>query len=537
MSVGSALFRLSSAVLIASLILGGGARAGYLSDAVLQLIAIPLLLVALWRLPGLLHHCRLLLPLAYCCAIFLLPLLQLVPLPPSVWTALPGREAIAETLQLVGAGLPWLPLSVAPHATWLSAASLIVPLAIFLGTAQLSRRERRLLSLITIGMSLCGVFLGLVQVALGPSRQLQFFPFTDPADAVATFANRNHFAALLYTVTLFASAWAMNTRALAGARRHVDTLDTTSLLWLLAGFTVLVILVAAQTMTRSRMGLTLTIVALLGALALAVRSQGDPSTTTARRLLLGATALALTFAAQFALFRVMERFAVDPVADTRLTFARTTIEAARAFMPLGSGLGTFVPVYAMFEKPEEVMPFYANRAHNDVLELWLEAGAAGLTLFAAFILWLTGRTFAVWRRDVGRGSSAIDTALARAASMAVVLLLVHSLVDYPLRTGAIMAVFAFACALLIDPPPETDLRPQADARNASRSPADAPYAAVSAGGEAAPRRRMPDGRAYPHGARTEPPTPLAPSPPPEDWSDMQWPEAWRKGKERTPPKS
>jgi hypothetical protein len=34
----------------------------------------------------------------------------------------------------------------------------------------------------------------------------------------------------------------------------------------------------------------------------------------------------------------------------------------------------------------------------------------------------------------------------------VVLLLVHSAVDYPLRTTAVMCTFAFACALMVEPP-------------------------------------------------------------------------------------
>jgi hypothetical protein len=33
----------------------------------------------------------------------------------------------------------------------------------------------------------------------------------------------------------------------------------------------------------------------------------------------------------------------------------------------------------------------------------------------------------------------------------IALLAAHSLVDYPLRTGAMMAIMAFACALLIAP--------------------------------------------------------------------------------------
>ena len=43
------LFLLCALVLVASLILGVSTRAGFLSDTLLQLIAIPLLLLALWQ--------------------------------------------------------------------------------------------------------------------------------------------------------------------------------------------------------------------------------------------------------------------------------------------------------------------------------------------------------------------------------------------------------------------------------------------------------------------------------------------------------
>ena len=54
-------------------------------------------------------------------------------------------------------------------------------------------------------------------------------------------------------------------------------------------------------------------------------------------------------------------------------------------MPLGSGLGTFVPVYAMFEKPEDAQDTYVNRAHNEILEIWLETGMLGLALIVVFV--------------------------------------------------------------------------------------------------------------------------------------------------------
>jgi hypothetical protein len=47
---GDLLFYLCAFVIVASLLLGGGTRGGFLSDAVLQFLAIPLLLVCLWKL-------------------------------------------------------------------------------------------------------------------------------------------------------------------------------------------------------------------------------------------------------------------------------------------------------------------------------------------------------------------------------------------------------------------------------------------------------------------------------------------------------
>jgi hypothetical protein len=45
----------------------------------------------------------------------------------------------------------------------------------------------------------------------------------------------------------------------------------------------------------------------------------------------------------------------------------------------------------------------------------------------------------------------LDLALARAAPIVIVLLLLHSVLDFPLRISALSVLFAIACAYLIAP--------------------------------------------------------------------------------------
>src|SRR5262249_39772321 len=134
--------------------------------------------------------------------------------------------------------------------------------------------------------------------------------------------------------------------------------------------------------------------------------------------------------------------------DGRITFVRLTLQAAKLFLPLGSGMGTFMPVYAGFEKPEDtLLDTYVNRAHNDVLEVILEAGAVGLILMVVFVAWFIRTAIKVWRRNIPEQE--FDIALARAATIVIGLILAHCLVDYPLRTGALMGILAFSCGLLM----------------------------------------------------------------------------------------
>jgi O-antigen ligase len=442
-------------VTVSSLVLGGGARSGYLSDAMLQLLSIPPLLGATWQLLCTQAGERRANPwgLAFCTALVGVPLVQLVPLPPAIWTMLPNRQAVVEALELVGGDLPWMPISVSPEATWLSALSLIPPVAVFLSTQSLSYAERRLMSLLVLAIGLISAFLGLVQVAQGPSSPLRFFAITNTSEAVGFFANRNHFAALVYALILLAACWATNGifRTRASLKRKIH--DTAAIAAVVTSVAIIVVLLSAEAMARSRAGLALTIVALLGAFALAWKEWCRVSRSTAG-LVVGGIALICLFIAEFTLYRIMERFAEDPLADSRISFARNTFTAAMEYLPFGSGIGSFVPVYGMYERPSDTMiDKFVNHAHNDILEICLEAGVLGIVLMGVFAVWVVKTSIEIWRSST---FGSIDLWLARGATIIVTLLAIHSFVDYPLRTGALMAVMAFACGLLAAPSAETD---------------------------------------------------------------------------------
>ena len=520
------LFYACASLLAACLIFGGATRSGFLADAILALLAIPLLAFGVWRLFDVDVTRQMRWALRFCVALVAVPLIQLIPLPGWLWTHLPHRELSAGSFSLIGNNVPWMPLSVSPEATWLSALSLLPPLSLFIGILLLGYRERRWLSLLVLSVGVISAFLGLIQVAQGEASPLRFYQFTNLTEAVGFFANRNHFAALIYSVVLLTAAWAICAGVTAASAFRRKDFSAAAILAALGWFTLLVVLLAAQAVARSRAGMALTMVALLGAFALLfVDRQTERLNLAASRMLVVAVAVALVLTTQFALYRILERFEFDPIETARRTITPITIKAATAYLPFGSGVGSFVPVYRLFEEPNGLLAnTYVNRAHNDVAEASLESGALGLVLVVWFGIWFVRRSIELWRSDAPPHAEAIDWSLARTAPIIIALLAAHSLVDYPLRTTAIMALAAFACALMIEPSPSA-LRSSVVARTTRETtrktakPAPAPALVVST---VAPKLTA---------------LPPRPTPPKERWgTDVQWPEEWRVSQDEDPAK-
>jgi O-antigen ligase len=130
--------------------------------------------------------------------------------------------------------------------------------------------------------------------------------------------------------------------------------------------------------------------------------------------------------------------------ESRYTSFTRTLEASKDYMPVGSGIGSFQAIYRTHEDPAEVTRFFMNHVHSDLIELILETGVPGVLLILLFLYWWSRRTISIWRAEE-------PDYFARAATIASAAIIAHSLVDYPLRTAGISALFAMCCALMAEP--------------------------------------------------------------------------------------
>jgi O-antigen ligase len=420
--------------------LGGASAAGFWANMVLQLLAIPMIFWALVvrRSTPVPAAGRVL--LALLCLVVLLIGLHLVPLPPGLWTALPGRERIAAGFELLGQPLPWLPLSLAPGQTLASALWLLPAVAVLLGIVKLGSFKGSWIAWALAATSAVAVALGALQVTGGEAAGWYFYKITNVGVNTGFFANANHMATFMVVTIPFLAALYLNSR---GRNRSAQKASGTFVI--LAG-TVGVIVVGIA-INRSLAGLGLAVpVALASLLMLRTRKSRLPA--WALPLLLAAVvgSVAIVFSGPFQRYISTEEMRVSP--DSRLEFFTTTLTAARDFMPVGSGIGTFPDVYPLYEQSADISRVFVNHAHGDFFEVALETGLPGLLLILLFLAWWARRAVKIWAAED-------PDYFARAATIASAAILAHSLVDYPLRTAAVSALFAAFCALMAEPRPRT----------------------------------------------------------------------------------
>lgn len=427
------IFWWTSLLLGATLLLGGSSREHAIQLMLLELISLPLIPVAAWRLHKQTRLTGLKTPLALLAAILALPLMQLIPIPFPLWESLPGRGDAAQAMRLAGVLPAFLPFSVTPQATWSGFLALLIPSAIFLGAAACTPDQRRWLGGLVVLAAGLSILLGLAQVVGGPQSFLRFYPTTNPDSAVGLFANRNHQAIFLLIALPLLTPWIG-----LMARGGKDRLVLLAVLCLGLLGTALV----SVAITRSRAGLVLTAPALIGTIAILWRQRGRQGLSAPVGGSLLAAGAALIGVGFFAIDAVLRRFSPTFSEDYRIEVWPYVAKAAVAFSPAGSGMGSFEAVYRAFEPPELMGPSFVNHAHNEYLQFWLEGGWPGLALLAWAGLWALRSSILAWPSVGPRFQQG------QIASVVIGLLALHAIVDYPTRTPAIMGLLALMAACL-----------------------------------------------------------------------------------------
>ncbi len=423
-----------------ALVLGGAGIASPIASWLITTVALVVLAMELPRLDwqGLDTRSRMAAWLIVSCMI--LCLLQVVPLPGRLWSALPGHQLAAQVAEAAG-GSGWHAWSLSPDRTLSALTALAPPSAALLIAARSDAQERRWILRAVLIIALLSAALAIVQLALGPNSAPMLFPSAHRGLGVGLFVNRNHFALFLLIAILIAAV-----PGIPGSARPAQ--DAKAIEWA-ARLAALALLALGVLSTLSRSGIFLLPVALAAAVLISQRRRLSPAVVAGGAV--AAVVLVLVLRAAPPVQAVLSRYATA-TEDLRFRYWTNTLLAARDALPLGTGFGTFTLVYPTYEPLSEVRPDVVNHAHNDVLELLLEGGVAAIALLMA---WLAFVVYAAWRSRAEAGGRR-DRMVPIVAALAVILTLAASLTDYPTRMHAIAVTLALLIGMLLPTPAQRE---------------------------------------------------------------------------------
>lgn len=391
--------------LIACLVFGGGTARGLGVDAALQILVIvcsTYVIVRLWDIPVSKAG------MAFFLLVLCTGIVQLVPLPTGFLSAF-RPDVFVPFAPGSGDKLGTATISLAASRTAQSVIFALVPIYFFLAVSKLAPSD--LIGLIPFYVAgvLCNLVAAIIQYSLSSGATLN--DFLGYSVMVGMFANVNHFSTVLFSsipILLYMGIF-MNRGIFAVS----------------AMLLILLVLQAGGSMAGILIGFVIVAISLL-ALAWRARMGG----------LLVFVAIAAIAVYGYGTFVQIDAQVVD-LDYGRRYFALTTLQAIRENWLLGVGFGTFDMVFPHYEPRDAIHAWYVNHVHNDFLEVLFEGGVAGALILGAYVV-------AVLWRAVQVGGLPLQ----RLAFLSIVMVLMHSTVEYPLRTMAVAMVFALFNAML-----------------------------------------------------------------------------------------
>ncbi|MEZ5461215.1 O-antigen ligase family protein [Dokdonella sp.] len=231
---------------------------------------------------------------------------------------------------------------------------------------------------------------------------------------------------------------------LVALRRLREGGGSSALVGLLAFIALL--LVAILPPVGSRAGVIIATIILMG-VVLASGLLSRQSFRTSRLLKVGSVLAVLVFVTGF--YAALAWISTDAndaaIKASRYGFSSETVAIGLRQAPLGAGFGTFIPVFKQGAGDNYLMNAYVNNAHNEYAQWWLEGGVLAVLVVMLAFTTLLMTLIRLVRLRVGSRARTCGIA----AMMGISVVVLHSSVDYPLRTPALMAVFAILSGIAI----------------------------------------------------------------------------------------
>lgn len=359
-------------------------------------------------------------------AVVLLVILHLVPLPPAIWHALPGRDVVRDIDRLAGLADQWRPLTMVPSATRNALYSLAAPIAVMALAARQNRRGHIYLSVLVIVLVAVSGLIGLMQAS-----GLDISLYSRTSDVSGLFSNRNHQGVLL-TIVLPLLAVVTVVAARAGLAGRWAWIAACSI-------AAIIIPLVLITGSRAALGTGALAVAVIPLLGLRSHVRGGRSRTGL--VLAGAgvvfAAVIIAFVMLSARNSGIDRIGATGI-DPRYPVWVSIVHALPKFLPWGTGIGSYAPVYQIVEPSALLRPTFSNHAHNEYLEILFTAGLPGV----AILLW----AMTLWLMAVRKSfkTTAPVAPFCRLGLAIIAIIAFASTVDYPARTPIIASILAIA---------------------------------------------------------------------------------------------
>ncbi len=204
---------------------------------------------------------------------------------------------------------------------------------------------------------------------------------------------------------------------------------------------LLVVMVIALVLTRSRMGnaafFTALLVVGLAGMLLARKTAPKTIALIASLVIIDVLVVGTWVGLEKVVERIQETElhsadgGLSESVEARTEAARTALAIVQDFPAVGTGGGSFYNVFLSYRTPQYTYA-YVDHTHNDFVEIACDYGLVGLALLGGLValsLWKTVVVLAKRRANLPRG-------IAFGVAMSIVALLVHSTVDFNLQIPA-----------------------------------------------------------------------------------------------------